>query len=74
MDDPVWMTSRPPESNNQNRDHWEVYADAMDLTIEGHRLIAEEIVYEVKLLWRGVMSRLLDVFSASTRRGSTPST
>ena len=29
-----------------NGDHWEMFADAMDLTIEGHRLIAREIGYE----------------------------
>jgi hypothetical protein len=32
-------------------DHWETFAAAMELTIEGHRLIAEEIGFETKLLW-----------------------
>ena len=32
--------------------HWDVYARTMDLTIEGQRLIAQEIVHEARLLWR----------------------
>ena len=32
--------------------HWDMYAQAMDLTIEGQRLIAQEIVHEMRLLWR----------------------
>ena len=39
-------------------DHWEMFAEFMDLTIEGHRLIAQEIVHEIKLLWRTIGSRL----------------
>jgi hypothetical protein len=54
-------------------DHWEMYAEAMDLTIEGHRLIAEEIVHEVKLAWRGVASRLRGLAGAAIRRRSSPS-
>lgn len=32
--------------------HWDMCAQAMDLTIEGQRLIAQEIVHELRLLWR----------------------
>ena len=35
-----------------DRDHWEIYAEHFDLTIEGHRLIAQEIICEVKALGR----------------------
>jgi hypothetical protein len=62
------LTPRDPEAG----DHWDVYAEAMDLTIEGHRLIAQEIIYEVKLLWRGATSWLRGIIAASPRRGSTP--
>jgi hypothetical protein len=55
-----------------NGDHWEMFADAMDLTIEGHRLIAQEIIYEVKLLWRGAVSWLRDMIPATMRRRSSP--
>jgi hypothetical protein len=40
------------------QDHWEIFAEAMDLTIEGHRLIAEEIIYEAKLAWTTAVSWL----------------
>lgn len=61
-------------------DHWEMFAESMDLTIEGHRLIAQEIVYEVKLLWRAMGaklrgalgSRLHGLVAAATRRRSSP--
>ena len=53
-------------------DHWDVFAEAMDLTIEGHRLIAQEIVYEVKLLWRRVVAWSRDVAGATFRRRSSP--
>ena len=43
-----------PTGDRTERDHWDIYADCMDLTIEGHRLIAQEIMCEVKLLWRSV--------------------
>ncbi len=54
-------------------DHWDVFAEAMDLTIEGHRLIAQEIVYEMKLLWRGTVAWLRDLAGTALRRRSSPS-
>ena len=67
------MNQRDPASSNQgDLDHWDMFADAMDLTIEGHRLIAEEIVYEAKLLWRAVVSWLRDLVGAAPRPGSSP--
>jgi hypothetical protein len=54
-----------------NDDHWEVFAQAMDLTIEGHRLIAEEIGHEVRWLWRAAVSWLREV-TGGTARGSAP--
>ena len=55
-----------------NGDHWEMFADAMDLTIEGHRLIAREIGYEARLLWRGAVAWLRDVTGMTPRRGASP--
>ena len=71
------MENRDPRDNGDpngdpNGDHWEMFAEAMDLTIEGHRLIAEEIVYEVKLLWRGATAWLRDMIGVAFRRGSSP--
>ncbi len=60
-----------PELHHATEDHWDVYAEALDLTIEGHRLIAQEIGYEAKLLWRGAMSWLRQIGPAN-RRGSSP--
>jgi hypothetical protein len=34
------------------RDHWDIYAETMDLTIEGHQLLAQELVCELKSLGR----------------------
>ncbi len=53
-------------------DHWDVFAEAMDLTIEGHRLIAQEIVYELKTLWRGMVAWLRDMTGTTFRRRSSP--
>ena len=53
--------------------HWETCAQTMNLTIEGQRLIAQEIGCEMKLLWRAVAgwsrgtARLLQ---RDTRRGT----
>jgi len=55
-----------------NCDHWEMFAEATDLTIEGHRLIAEEIGYELKLLWRGIVTGLRDLIGTQSRRRSSP--
>lgn len=62
----------PANEDHANEDHWEMFADAMDLTIEGHRLIAQEIIFEAKLLWRGVVCRLRELAAMATRRGSSP--
>jgi len=62
----------PLNRDNDEPDHWEMYAEAMDLTIEGHRLIAQEIVYEVKALWRGVVSRLRGLAGMAPGRRSIP--
>jgi hypothetical protein len=61
-----------PIRDESHEDHWETFAVAMELTIEGHRLIAEEIGFELKLLWRGAVSWLRDVAGLTHRRGSTP--
>jgi hypothetical protein len=53
-------------------DHWAMYAEAMDLTIEGHRLIAEEIIFETKLLGRALLNRMRLLSGFTLRRGSTP--
>ena len=53
-------------------DHWEAFAVAMELTIEGHRLIAEEIGFELKLLWRGAVAWLHDLTEMLPRRRSSP--
>jgi hypothetical protein len=55
-----------------HEDHWEAFAVAMELTIEGHRLIAEEIGFELKLLWRGATSWLREVIEMLPRRRSSP--
>jgi hypothetical protein len=53
-------------------DHWETFAVAMELTIEGHRLIAEEIGFELKLLWRAAMSGLHELIEMLPRRRASP--
>ncbi len=58
--------------DHANLDHWDMFAEATDLTIEGHRLIAEEIVYEVRLLWRGIASWLRGMIGLTVRRRSSP--
>jgi hypothetical protein len=68
MDDRDPRTTRDPAHD----DHWDVFAEAMDLTIEGHRLIAEEIVYEAKLLWRNAMAWLPDIGGMMAKRRPTP--
>jgi len=62
----------PSEGDPSDRDHWQMYAESMDLTIEGHRLIAQEIVYEAKLLWRGVRSWMRVVGTALRGHPSPP--
>jgi sirohydrochlorin ferrochelatase len=60
------------DRDEANEDHWEAFAVAMELTIEGHRLIAEEIGFELKLLWRGVVSWLRDLIGTLPRGRSVP--
>jgi|HubBroStandDraft_1064217.scaffolds.fasta_scaffold111469_1 hypothetical protein len=62
----------PWDPDHANLDHWDMYAEAMDLTIEGHRLIAQEIAFEVKLLWRAAVSRLRGMAGMVPRRRSIP--
>ena len=62
------MNDREPT----DRDHWEMFAESMDLTIEGHRLIAEEIIYELKLLWLGTASWLRELTGMSAGRRPSP--
>jgi hypothetical protein len=66
------MHEHEPLNQEHELDHWEIYAEAMDLTIEGHRLIAQEIVYEVKVLWRGAVGWLRGMASGTPRRRSIP--
>jgi hypothetical protein len=61
-----------PIGDEAAEDHWESFAVAMELTIEGHRLIAEEIGFELKLLWRGVAGWLHDLVEMLPRRRSSP--
>ena len=60
------------DRDQPNGDHWEMFAEAMDLTIEGHRLIAQEIGYEAGLLWRGATAWLRDWVGMASRGGSAP--
>lgn len=60
------------ERTQANEDHWEMFAEAMDLTIEGHRLIAQEIGHEVTLLWRRAVSWVRDMIGTTTRGRSVP--
>ena len=53
-------------------DHWETFAVAMELTIEGHRLSAEEIGFELKFLWRGAVAWLHELAEMLPRRRSSP--
>lgn len=67
MDDPT-LTNR----DESHEDHWETFAVAMELTIEGRRLIAEEIGFELKLLWHGATSRFRELIETLLRRRSSP--
>jgi hypothetical protein len=62
----------PASGDHANDDHWEAFAEAMDLTIEGHRLIAQEIGYEGKLVWRAIVGWWRGMSSAVTRRRTSP--
>jgi hypothetical protein len=54
------------DRDQADQDHWEIFAEAMDLTIEGHRLIAEEIIFEVKLAWATFVSWLRGLAGMTT--------
>jgi hypothetical protein len=60
------------DRNRAHDDHWETFAVAMELTIEGHRLIAEEIGFELKLLWRSAASLMSELLDMLPRRRSSP--
>jgi hypothetical protein len=60
------------DRNRAHDDHWETFAVAMELTIEGHRLIAEEIGFELKLLWRSTASFMNELIDMLPRRRSSP--
>jgi len=61
-----------PDWEEANEDHWDSFAVAMELTIEGHRLIAEEIGFELRLLWRGATVWLRELAGTLLRRRSSP--
>ncbi len=42
----------PTHASLSDRDHWDAMAAAMDLSIEGQRLIAHEIAWEARWLWQ----------------------
>jgi hypothetical protein len=70
------MSDREPidqdPGQDLDHDHWAMFAEAMDLTIEGHRLIAQEIGYEARLLWRWTLSWLRDLTGSGARRHPSP--
>lgn len=55
------------EQEPHDRDHWDIYAACMDLTIEGHRLIAEELMFEIKSLWSVVTHWVHDLPAVAAR-------
>lgn len=61
-----------PDWEGANEDHWDSFAVAMELTIEGHRLIAEEIGFELRLLGRSAMSWLRELAALVPRWRSSP--
>ena len=52
-------------------DHWLMSAEANDLTIEGYRLLAQEIGFEARLAWRWVVGCLRLLVSSPENRGTT---
>ena len=60
------------EPKPRDRDHWDIYAECLDLTIEGHRLIAQELVFEAKMAWRAVRHWVGDLSAVATRWRSAP--
>ena len=57
---------------NGDHDHWEMFAESMDLSIEGYRLIAQEIGRGAKLLGRMVALRWRGLIGIATGRRATP--
>lgn len=55
------VRNRDPLCDPLSPTHWETCAQAMDLTIEGQRLIAQEIGCEMRLAWRAVAGWAHDV-------------
>jgi hypothetical protein len=66
-------TSDPASPEHADQDHWDAFAEALELTIEGRRLIAEELVLEAKLLGYALLNRIRLLSGFTLRRGSTPS-
>jgi hypothetical protein len=60
------------DGKSADHDHWDMFAESVDLTIEGHRLIAEEIIYEARLLCRAAMTWLRDLTGVVARHPSPP--
>lgn len=50
------------------RDHWDIYAETMDLTIEGHQLLAQELICELKCLGRWCRDAVQALISLSLSR------
>jgi hypothetical protein len=63
----------PSNRDPADRDHWAAFAEALELTIEGRRLIAEELLLEAKLLGYALLNRIRFLSAFTLRRGSTPS-
>jgi hypothetical protein len=57
---------------NGDHDHWEMFAESMDLSIEGYRLIAEEIGRGAKSLARMATLRWRGLIGIATRRTAPP--
>ena len=54
------------------RDHWDIYAETMDLTIEGHELLAREILCELKGLWRWLVTSVQAIPAMLLTRSARP--
>lgn len=66
------LTHDPRNRDDGEWGHWDQCAEAMDLTIEGHRLIAQEIGFEARLTWRAVVQWVRELAGAVARRGTAP--
>jgi hypothetical protein len=54
-------------------DFWSQCAEAMELSIEGRRLIAEEAASAVRELWQGAMRKLAGLMHRAPERPELPS-